>query len=111
MFTQLWLERITMLYGEYTWASTRVHEARLDLNEIRMLRWMCGVTRRDDIQIEHISGTTIVTQTFKKITEKTTRVQLCGEDERRAHREKNARCGNTREQNKMAAKPNVESCV
>ena len=27
-----------------TWATTRGQEARLEVNEMRMLRWMCGVT-------------------------------------------------------------------
>ena len=34
------------------------------------LRWMCGVTRRDQIRNEHIRGTTRVVHASKKITEK-----------------------------------------
>ena len=34
-----------LLYGAETWATTRGQEARLEVNEMRMLRWMCGVTR------------------------------------------------------------------
>ena len=37
---------------------------------MRMLRWMCGVTRKDKINNEHIRGTTRVAQAFKKITER-----------------------------------------
>ena len=37
---------------------------------MRMLRWMCIVTRRDTIRNEHIRGTTRVVQASKKITEK-----------------------------------------
>ena len=36
------------------WATTRGQE----VNEIRMLRWMCRVTRMDKIRNEHIRGTT-----------------------------------------------------
>ena len=58
--------RPAMLYGAETWATTR----GLEVNEMRMLRWMCGVTRRDKIRNEHIRGTTRVVQASKKITEK-----------------------------------------
>ena len=58
--------RPALLYGAETWATTRGQEARL----VRMLRWMCGVTRRDKIRNEHIRGTTRVVQASKKITEK-----------------------------------------
>ena len=58
--------RPALLYGAVTWATTRGQE----VNEMRMLRWMCGVTRRewDHIQNEHIRGTRVV-QASKKITE------------------------------------------
>ena len=62
--------RPALLYGAETWATTRGQEARLEVNEMRMLRWMCGVTRRDKIRNEHIRGTTRVVQASKKITEK-----------------------------------------
>ena len=62
--------RPALLYGAETWTTTRGQEARLEVNEMRMLRWMCGVTRRDKIRNEHIGGTTRVAQASKKITEK-----------------------------------------
>ena len=37
---------------------------------MRMLRWMCGVTRKDKIRNGHIRGTTRVAQVSKKITER-----------------------------------------
>ena len=42
--------RPALLCGAETWATTRGQEARLDVNEMRMLRWMCGVTRRDKVR-------------------------------------------------------------
>ena len=54
--------RPALLYGAETWATMRGQEARLEVNEMRMLRWMCGVTRRDKIRNEHIRGTTRVVQ-------------------------------------------------
>ena len=62
--------RPALLYGAETWATTRGQEAELVANEMRMLRWMCGVTRRDKIRNEHIRGTTRVAQASKKTTEK-----------------------------------------
>ena len=58
-----------LLYSATTRATTRGQEARLEVNEMRMLRWMCGVTKRDKIRKEHIIGTRVA-QASKKITEK-----------------------------------------
>ena len=62
--------RPALLYGAETWATARGQAARLEVTEMRMLRWMCGVTRREKIRNEHIRGTTRVVQASKKITEK-----------------------------------------
>ena len=62
--------RPALLYGAQIWATTRGQEARLEVNEMRMLRWMCGVTRRDKIRNEPIRGTTRVVQSSETITEK-----------------------------------------
>ena len=68
--------RLALLYGAETWATTRGQEARLEVNEMRMLRWMCGVPRRDAIRNEDIRETTRVVQASKKITDK--RLKLYG---------------------------------
>ena len=59
-----------MLYGAETWATTKRQEKRIEMTEMRMLRWMCGVPRKDKIRNEHIRGTTRVAQASKKITER-----------------------------------------
>ena len=59
--------RPALVYGAETWATTRGQEARLEVNEMRMLRCMCGVTRMDNIRNEHIRGTTRVVQASKKM--------------------------------------------
>ena len=59
-----------MLYGSETWATTKRQEKRIEVTEMRMRRWMCGVTRKDKIRNEHILGTTRVAQASKKITER-----------------------------------------
>ena len=58
------------LKGKVTWATTKRQEKRIEVTEMRMLRWMCGVTRKDKIRNEHIRGTTRVAQASKKITER-----------------------------------------
>ena len=62
--------RPALLYGAETWATTRGQEARLEVNEMRMLRWMCGVTRRDKIRNENIRGTTRVVQASQRKLQK-----------------------------------------
>ena len=62
--------RPALLYGAETWATTRGQEARLEVNEMSMLIWMCGVARRDKFRNEHIRGTIRVVQASQKITEK-----------------------------------------
>ena len=62
--------RPAMLYGADTWATTKRQEKRIEMTEMRMLRWMCGVTCKDKIRNEHIRGTTRVAQASKKITER-----------------------------------------
>ena len=68
--TRLPLYKTAMLYGAETWATTKRQEKQLEVNKMRMLRWMCGVTRKDKIRNEHIRGTTRVAQASKKITER-----------------------------------------
>ena len=36
-----------MLYGSETWAMSRDNEARLERNEMKMIRWMAGVKLTD----------------------------------------------------------------
>ena len=62
--------RPAMLYGAETWATTKRQEKRIEVTEMRMLRWMCGVTRKDKIRNEHIRRTTRVAQASTKITER-----------------------------------------
>ena len=64
------VSRPAMLYGAETWATTKRQEKRIEVTEMRMLRWMCGVTRKDKIRNEHIRGTTRVAQASKKIIER-----------------------------------------
>ena len=62
--------RPAMTYGSETWAIKKAQEKRMDVAEMRMLRWMCGVTRRDRIRNELIRGTVKVAELSYKIQEK-----------------------------------------
>ena len=37
-----------MVYGSATWATMKGQGRKLKVNEMRMLRWMCGVTKKDE---------------------------------------------------------------
>ena len=43
-----------MLYGTECWAIKRYHAQKMSVEEMRMLRWMCGNTRRDKVRNEGI---------------------------------------------------------
>ena len=56
--------------AEKTWALKKAHEKKLEVAEMRMLRWMCGVTKLDKIRNERIRGTTKVGEITKKVQER-----------------------------------------
>ena len=59
-----------MMYGAETWALKKAQEKKLEVAEMRMLRWMCGVTKLDKIRNERIGATTKVGEITKKVQEK-----------------------------------------
>ena len=73
--------RPAMIYGSETWPLKKSQERKMEVAEMRMLRWMLGVTRRDRIRNERIRGTAKVTQVGRKIQER--RLQWYGHCERR----------------------------
>ena len=62
--------RPAMVYGAETWAVKKAHERKMEVAEIKMLRWMCAVTRRDKIRNEKIRGSTEVGEISKKVHER-----------------------------------------
>ena len=64
---------VALLCGAGTLATTSRHEA---VNEQRILIWMCGMTRRENIRIEHIRGTTRMTSASKKLQKKRLHIPL-----------------------------------
>ena len=69
-------------------------ERRLEVNVMRMLRWMYGVTKIDKIRKKHWRESEKVAPVTKKSTEQMLRT--CQEKGRRAHAKKNVRCTSTR---------------
>ena len=61
--------RPAMTYSAETWAVKKTQEKKLDVAEMRMLRWMSGVTKLDRIRNEIIRGTTKVGDISKKVQE------------------------------------------
>ncbi|XP_048001453.1 uncharacterized protein LOC125238221 [Leguminivora glycinivorella] len=49
--------RPAMLYDTECWTTNKVHENRLHVNEMKMLRWAGGVTRLDKVRNDYIRGT------------------------------------------------------
>ena len=84
-FGKLWLENMEMvnimrvrpvlMYVPETWALKKAQENKLEVAEMRMLRWMCGVTKLDKIRNERKRGTTKVWEITKKIQER--RLKWC----------------------------------
>ena len=73
--------RPAMIYGAETWSTTRREEQRLDVNEMRMLRWTCGVTRADRIPNRFVRGSMKIAEASKKVKER--RLAWFGHVERR----------------------------
>ncbi|XP_047004802.1 uncharacterized protein LOC124623054 [Schistocerca americana] len=58
-----------MIYGAETWPVTGAQERKMEVAEMRMLRWMCGLTRKDRIRNEFVRGAVKVGPMGKKIQE------------------------------------------
>ncbi|XP_054787150.1 uncharacterized protein LOC129293296 [Prosopis cineraria] len=61
--------RPAMLYSSECWALTGQQEHKVGVAEMRMLRWMCGHTRKDKIRNEHISEKVRVAPIEEKMVE------------------------------------------
>ena len=62
--------RPAMIYSSGTWTIKKAQEGKREVAEMTMVRWMVGVTRRDRIRNERITGTAKVTQVGKKMQER-----------------------------------------
>ncbi|KAJ8709025.1 hypothetical protein PYW07_008851 [Mythimna separata] len=59
--------RPVIMYGSECWAVKKTDEKRLHVAEMRMLRWMCGVTRMDKVRNEYIRGSLKVAPVTEKL--------------------------------------------
>lgn len=59
--------RPVVMYGSECWAMKKKDEQRMHVTEMRMLRWMSGVTRMDKIRNEYIRGSLKVAPITEKI--------------------------------------------
>ena len=61
--------RPVLTYGSETWNVTKRHVRAIQTTEMKMLRWMCGVTRLDKIRNTHIRGSLGVRDISEKLQE------------------------------------------
>lgn len=61
--------RPAMTYGAETVAAKKTNERKLEVAEMRKLRWMCGVTKKDKIRNARIRGIVKVVKVSKKMKE------------------------------------------
>jgi hypothetical protein len=59
--------RPVVMYGSECWAAKVTDETRMHVTEMRMLRWMCGVTRVDRIRNEYVRGSLKVAPIAEKL--------------------------------------------
>ena len=59
-----------LVYGAGTWVLKKAQENKLEVAEMRILRWMCGVTKLGKIRNERIRGTSKVGEIAKQVKEK-----------------------------------------
>ncbi|CAN6567236.1 unnamed protein product [Malus baccata var. baccata] len=70
-----------MLYGTECWAVKHQHVHKMGVAEMRMLRWMCGHTRKDKIRNEDIRGKVGVAEIEGKMRENRLRFRAKGVEE------------------------------
>ncbi|XP_061724459.1 uncharacterized protein LOC133530538 [Cydia pomonella] len=57
------------MYGAECWTAKKVHEQKLHVAEMKMLRWAGGVTRLDKVRNEYVLGSFKVAPITEKLKE------------------------------------------
>jgi len=57
-----------LLYVTECWAIKKYHPQKMSVAEMRMLRWMCGNTRRDKVRNEDIHTKIVVALIEEKMS-------------------------------------------
>ena len=60
--------RPASMHGTDTWTVKKAQEKKLDVAEMRILRWISEITKLDIIRNEIIRGTTKVAEIYRPIT-------------------------------------------
>ena len=61
------VKRPAMLYETETVAMTEKQEGKMEMAELKMLRWALGVTKRDKIKNEYVRGTAKIAKLGNKL--------------------------------------------
>ena len=59
--------RPAMLYGTETVAMTEKQVGKMEMAELKMLRWALGVTKKDKIKNEYVRGTAKIAKLRNKL--------------------------------------------
>ena len=59
-----------MMYAAQKWPVRKARDRKLDVAEMKILRWMCGVTKMDKARNNIIRGTMKVVAISKKVQER-----------------------------------------
>ena len=101
--------RPAMLYGMETVAVTERQMGKMEVAELKMVRWALGVTRKDKIRNEYVRGTAKNCKAGRKTSEcEATLVWTCKKERRRLRGEKDDGDGSARQKEKRKAKEKVD---
>ena len=100
--------RPAMLYGMETVAVTERQMGKMEVAELKMVRWALGVTRKDKIRNEYVRGTAKIAKLGEKLRNVATLVWTCKKERRRLRGEKDDGDGGARQKEKRKAKEKVD---